>query len=116
MKEKRKPFVTIQNRENKEMFWVPKPTASGNMHCVAGFNLMRYLPFVDAVNNLEYAEVVNTQVVDSEMSFMLVKLTKEKSFGQFTVDIAELIYKHVEMATPTPEKHLGTKNEADGYN
>lgn len=116
MQEKKKTFVTIQNRENKEMFWVPRPTSSGNMHCVAGFNLMRYLPLVDAINQLEYAIAVDVKVVDSEMSFILVKLTKEKSFGQFTEDIAELIYQYVEMATPTPEVHEGTKTSIDGHN
>lgn len=116
MESKKKPFVTIQDRSNNEMFWVPRPTANGNMTCTAGFNVMKYLPFVDAVNNLKYASVNNISAVDNEMSIVLIQLTEDNCFSKFIEDIPELIFQHVEMAQPTEVVHQGKNKDSDGHN
>lgn len=115
MEAKKKPFVTIQDRSNNEMFWIPKPTAKGNMSCVSGFNVMKYLPFVDAINNLKYASVMNISLIDNEMSIILIQLTEDNCLSQFIEDIPELIYQYVEMAQPSEVLHQGTKKEENGH-
>lgn len=115
MEVKKKPFVTIEDRSNNEMFWIPKPTTEGNMICVSGFNVMKYLLFVDAVNNLKYVNVVNISLIDNDMSIILIQLTEDNCFLKFIEDIPELIYQYIEMAQPSEIVHQGTKKEEDGH-
>ena len=107
MDAKKKPFVTLQDRNNQEMFWIPKPTSSNVLNCVAAFDAMKHLSFVDALNNLSYAEVKSISSIDECMSFVIIQLIKENSLTQIIEDIPELLYQYVEQAIPSQSVHQG---------
>lgn len=107
MNAKKKPFVTLLNRNNQEMFWIPIPTPSNVLNCVAAFDVMRYLPFIDALNNLSYAEVKNISSIDEYMSFVTIQLIEENSLTQIIDDIPELLFQYVEQAIPSETVHQG---------
>lgn len=107
MEAKKKPFVTIQNQNNQDMFWIPKPTSSNVLNCVAAFDAMRYLGFIDALNNLAYATVKNVSSIDEDMSFVTIKLIEENSLTRILEDIPELLFRHVERSSPSEKTHQG---------
>ena len=100
MDAKNKPFVTLQNRNNEDVFWIPKPTSNNVLNCVAAFDVMRYLPFIDALNNLSYVEVKN-------VSSITIKLIEENSLTQIIEDIPQFLFQFVEQAMPTNNIHQG---------
>ena len=107
MNAKKKPFVTLLDRNNQEMFWIPKPTPSNVLNCVAAFDVMRYLPFIDALNNLSYAEVKNISSIDEYISFVTIQLIEENSLTQIIEDIPEFLFQYVEQAVPSQTVHQG---------
>ena len=107
MDAKNKPFVTLQNRNNEDVFWIPKPISNDVLNCVAAFDVMRYLPFIDALNNLSYVEVKNVSSIDESMSTVTIKLIEENSLTQIIEDIPQFLFQFVEQAMPTNNIHQG---------
>ena len=100
MDAKNKPFVTLQNQNDEDVFWIPKPTFNNVLNCVTAFDVMRYLTFVDALNNLSYVEVKN-------ISSVTIKLIEENSLTRIIEDIPRLLFQYVEQAIPTETIHQG---------
>lgn len=91
-----KPFTVISSEDNRFKFWVPKPDQEGRLYCTMSFNAMKYLPFIDALNNLPYVTVNNVNAIDDDLSNADISLTGEHSLSQFIEDVPELIYSYVE--------------------
>ena len=107
MDAKNKPFVTFQNQNDEDVFWIVKPTFNNVLNCVAAFDVMRYLTFVDALNNLSYVEVKNISSIDECMSTVTIKLIEENSLTRIIEDILRLLFQYVEQAIPTETIHQG---------
>lgn len=107
MNAKNKPFVTLQNQKDEDVFWIPKPTNNNVLNCVAAFDAMRYLVFVDALNNLAYAEVKNISSIDESMSLVTIKLIEDNSLTKIIEDIPQFLFQYVEQAIPSNKIHKG---------
>lgn len=96
MIENNKPFTVISSEDNRFKFWIPKPNKTGRLYCTMSFNAMKYLPFIDALNNLPYVTVSEVKAVDDDLSNVDITLTEEHSLSRFIEDVSELIYSYVE--------------------
>ena len=104
MDAKNKPFVTLQNQNDEDVFWIPKPTFNDVLNCVAAFDVMRYLTFVDALNNLSYVEVKNVSSIDECMSTVTIEWMEEKSVTRVIEGIARRVCRYVEQAMPAESR------------
>lgn len=102
-----KPFTAITSNDDKIRFWIPRPTDDGVIDCVASFNIIGYLPFVDALQKLPYILVKSVAAIDENMSNISIVLTEDNCFSSFIEDLPELLYQYVECRDEYQTIHSG---------
>lgn len=102
-----KPFTVITSNDDKIRFWIPRPTDDGVIDCVASFNIIGYLPFVDALQKLPYILVKSVAAIDENMSNISIVLTENNCFSSFIEDLPELLYAYVECHDKHQTIHSG---------
>ena len=66
-----KGFSSISTPDGQFRMWIPRPTASGKAICNCGFALKSHLPFVDAVDALDYLQVDEVRQIDRTLVSLL---------------------------------------------
>lgn len=65
-------YASISTPDGKFRIWVPRPTSAGRMNCTCGFALKKHLPFVDAMDALDYIQVEEVRQIDEDFSYMVI--------------------------------------------
>ena len=69
-----KGFSSISTPDGKFRMWIPRPTVSGRVICNCGFALKSHLPFVDAIDALDYLQVDEVRQIDQDLSSLTISL------------------------------------------
>lgn len=66
-------YASISTADGRYRLWIPRPTAAGTMHCTCGFGLRSHLPFVDAIDRLDYVHVEEVRQIDQDFSTIILQ-------------------------------------------
>lgn len=69
-----KNFASISTLDGQFRMWIPRPTASGKVICNCGFALKNHLPFVDAIDALDYLQVDEVRQIDQDLSSLIITI------------------------------------------
>lgn len=92
-----KVFSSISTPDGKFRMWIPRPTASGRVICNCGFALKSHLPFVDAIDALDYLQVDEVRQIDQDLSSLTISLldAPHECMLKMIEDIPELMEQYL---------------------
>lgn len=70
-------YASISTGDGRFRIWIPRPNGAGVMHCNCGFGLMSHLPFVDAIDRLDYVHVEAVRQLDEDFSTIILQCDGE---------------------------------------
>lgn len=65
-------YASISTPDGKYRVWIPRPTSAGRVVCSCGFALKSHLPFVDAIDALDYLQVDEVRQIDQDLSNLII--------------------------------------------
>lgn len=65
-------YVSISTNDGHNRIWIPRPNKAGVMHCNCGFGLRGHMPFVDAIDKLDYVHVEEVRQLDEDFSCIIL--------------------------------------------
>lgn len=92
-----KGFSSISTPDGQFRMWIPRPTASGRVICNCGFALKSHLPFVDAVDALDYLQVDEVRQIDQDFSILAISFlnASHECMLKMIEDIPELMEQYL---------------------
>ena len=66
-------YASISTNDGRYRIWIPRPNGAGVMHCNCGFGLRSHLPFVDAIDQLDYVTVAAVNQLDQDFSTIVLQ-------------------------------------------
>ena len=90
-------YASISTTDGRFRLWIPRPTAAGTMYCTCGFGLRSHLPFVDAINQLDYVHVEAVKQLDEDFSTIILQLDGDRqgTLARLMKDIPKLMEEHL---------------------
>ena len=65
-------YVSIKSQDGRNRIWIPRPDKNGIMHCTCGFGLKSHMPFVDAIDQLDYVHVEDVKQIDQDICCIIL--------------------------------------------
>ena len=90
-------FASISTPDGRYRLWIPRPTPSGTMYCNCGFGLRSHLPFVDAIDRLDYVHVEEVRQMDQDFSCIVIQCEGEHKgcLERLLEDIPNIMEEHL---------------------
>ena len=90
-------YDSISTNDGRYRLWIPRPTAAGTMHCTCGFGLRSHLPFVDAIDRLDYVHVEEVKQLDQDFSTIVLQCDTDHSgcLARLMEDIPNLMEEYL---------------------
>lgn len=90
-------YASICTADGRYRLWIPRPTAAGTMHCTCGFGLRSHLPFVDAIDRLDYVHVEEVRQLDEDFSCIVLVCDGDHKgcLARLMEDIPNLMEEHL---------------------
>ena len=90
-------YASISTNDGRYRIWIPRPNGAGVMHCNCGFGLRSHLPFVDAIDRLDYVHVEAVRQLDEDFSTIVLQCDGEHKgcLERLMEDIPALMEEHL---------------------
>lgn len=90
-------YASISTPDGKYRMWITRFTSAGTATCSCGFSLKGNLPFVDAINQLDYLRVDEVKEIDQDYSILIVSCLDRPSecLMRMVEDFPELMEKYL---------------------
>lgn len=90
-------FASISTPDGRYRLWIPRPTAAGTMYCNCGFGLRSHMPFVDAIDRLDYVHVEEVRQMDEDFSCIVIQCDGEHKgcLERLLEDIPNIMEEHL---------------------
>ncbi len=90
-------YASISTNDGQYRIWIPRPDKAGVMCCNCGFGLRSYLPFVDAIDQLDYVHVEEVKQLDKDFSAIVVQCDGDRNgcLERLMEDIPRLMEEHL---------------------
>ena len=90
-------YASISTTDGRFRLWIPRPTVAGTMCCTCGFGLRSHLPFVDAIDKLDYVHVEALKQLDEDFSIIILQLDGDRqgTLARLMEDIPKLMEEHL---------------------
>lgn len=90
-------YASISTPDGKFRMWIPRPTSAGTATCSCGFPLKSHLPFVDAIDRLDYLQVDEAKEIDQDFSYLTVSCLGRpgECLMRMVEDLPELMEKYL---------------------
>lgn len=90
-------YASISTNDGRNRIWIPRPDKAGVMRCNCGFGLMSHLPFVDAIDQLDYVHVEEVRQIDEDFSCIVLQCDGEHKgcLARLMGDIPALMEEHL---------------------
>ena len=98
LKQQTRGFASIASGDGRFRLWLPRPTATGLMVCNCGFGLRSHLPFVDAIDQLDYVKVAAVNQLDQDFSTIVLQCLEQPyavCVERLMEDIPNLMEEHL---------------------
>ena len=92
---KLQPFTVISSPDDKFKIWVQRPMYDGRIVCTCGFSLKGRMAFVDAIDKLSYISVEETNNIDEDMSYIMLRIECNKNALRLIEDLPELMEQYL---------------------
>lgn len=90
-------YASISTNDGRYRIWIPRPNAAGTMLCNCGFGLRSHLPFVDAIDRLDYVHVEAVRQLDEDFSTIVLQCDGDHRgcLERLMEDIPRLMEEHL---------------------
>lgn len=90
-------FSSISTPDGKFRMWIPRLSASGKVACSCSFALKSHLPFVDAIDALDYLQVDEVIQIDQDLSYLVISCLEapHECIMKMIEDIPELMEQYL---------------------
>ena len=90
-------YASISTNDGRNRIWIPRPDKAGVMRCNCGFGLGSHLPFVDAIDRLDYVHVEAVRQLDEDFSTIILQCDGEHKgcLERLMEDIPNIMEEHL---------------------